>query len=87
MSPEIIAVDEIGRNEEFMIIEQMHCSGVKILGTIHAGSFAELQRNPMLKSAIKSKAIERFVGLEKRSDGTRKISIYNGQGECLWENC
>jgi len=87
MSPDIIAVDEIGKKEEFMILNQMRCSGVKILGTMHAGSFAELKRNSMLKSAIEMQSIERFVELKKNSSGNRVACIYNGDGDVLWESC
>lgn len=86
MSPDIIAVDEIGKKEEFLMLEQMRCSGVKILGTMHAGSFEELQRNPMLREAIQMNAIERFIELKKDLNGERKIYIYDEQGTRLWGN-
>lgn len=85
MSPDIIAVDELGKQEEFLMLEQMRCSGVKILGTIHAGDIKELLRNPMLKSATETQAIERFVELLRLQNGTRTFRVYNGQGELLWE--
>ena len=84
MSPDIIAVDEIGKKEEFLILEQMRCSGVKILGTMHAGSYEELQRNVMIEQALKSNAIERFVELNRDTEGKRKICVYNQQGEIIW---
>lgn len=85
MSPEIIAVDEIGRKEEFYMLEQMRCSGVKILGTMHAGSMTELFENPMLKTAVRTRAIERFVELKRQKDGKRTFCIYDGQGKMIWE--
>ena len=85
MSPDIIAVDEIGRREEFQILEQMRCSGVKILGTMHAGSFEELQRNPMLRDAVESQAIERFVELKKSHQGRRIAYVYDKAGVLLSE--
>ena len=86
MSPEIIAVDELGKKEEFLILEQMRCSGVKILGTMHAGSFEEVKRNKLMQSAIESHAIERFVELKRNFDGKRKACVYDGQGEVIWES-
>lgn len=84
MSPDIIAVDEIGKKEEFLMLEQMRCSGVKILGTMHAGSFEELRRNPMIKEAIQTNAIERFIELNKDLSGERKFYVYDEQGIRLW---
>lgn len=85
MSPDIIAVDELGKKEEFQILEEMRCSGVKILGTIHAGCMKELLCNPMLRTAAETGCMERFVELKKSQDGIRSFCIYNGQGELLWE--
>ena len=84
MSPDIIAVDEIGKKEEFLMLEQMRCSGVKILGTMHAGDIRELFRNSMLKSAIQSQAIERFVELIRLPNGKRTFRIYDAKGNVLW---
>ena len=85
MSPDIIAVDELGKQEEFQILEEMRCSGVKILGTMHAGNIHELVHNPMLRDVVKTKGIERLVELKKLQNGTRSFCIYNEQGELLWE--
>jgi len=83
MSPEIIAVDEIGKKEEFELLEQMRCSGVKVLGTIHAGDMDEILRNKMIQEGVKSGAIERFVELKRLDNGYRKFHIYDGQGNML----
>lgn len=84
MSPDIIAVDEIGKEEEFELLEQMRCSGVKVLGTIHAGDMDEILRNPMIREGIKTGAIERFVELIRLDNGQRRFRIYDGQGILLW---
>lgn len=84
MSPDIIAVDELGREGEFVLLEQMRCSGVKILGTMHAGDIKEVLRNPMLKSATRTQAVERFVELQRLPNGTRTFRVYDGQGELIW---
>lgn len=85
MSPEIIVVDELGKEEEFMLLEQMRCSGVKVLGSMHAGDIEEVKRNPMVTKCIKSGAIERFVQLIRCSDGKRDFRIYDEDGNLLWE--
>lgn len=81
MSPEIIAVDEIGKKEEFDLLEQMRCSGVKILGTIHAGDMDEVLRNQMIRTGVESGAIERFVELIRGTNGHRMFYIYDEKGE------
>ncbi len=84
MSPEIIAVDELGKAEEFLLMEQMRCSGVKVLGTMHAGDIEQVMRNQMIRQSIETGAVERFVELIKHSDGKRDFYIYDGQGNIVW---
>ena len=85
MSPQVIVVDELGTREEFQMLEQMRCSGVKVLGTMHAGGLKELFQNQMIKEGICSGAIERFVELVRFPNGTRGFHIYDGQGNLIWE--
>ena len=85
MSPNVIAVDEIGKEEEFALLKQMSCSGVKILGTIHAGDIDEVLRNPMIRKRIETGEIERFVELRRLYNGYRTFQIYNTNGEVLVE--
>ena len=83
MSPDVIAVDEIGREEEFVLLEQMRCSGVKVLGTIHAGDMDEVLRNPMIRGGIETGAIERFVELIRLDNGYRAFHVYDETGKVL----
>lgn len=83
MSPDVIAVDEIGREEEYEILEQMRCSGVKVLGTLHAADMEEVFRNPMIRKCTSVGTIERFVELKRLENGHRVFRIYDGQGNML----
>lgn len=84
MSPQIIAVDELGREEEFVLLEKMRCSGVKILGTMHAGTIEEVLQNSWISNRGKNQTIERFVELLRLENGMREFRIYDGQGKILW---
>ena len=83
MSPEVIAIDEIGKKEEFALLEKMQNSGVKVLGTIHAGDMEEVLRNPMVRESVKLGSIERFVQLIRKGDGQRCFCIYDGEGKLI----
>ncbi len=77
MSPQIIAVDELGKKEEFQMLQKMRRSGVRVLGTMHGGSMKELSDiygNEMLN------CFERFVELKKLSEGKRVFKVYDKQG-------
>ena len=83
MSPDVIAVDEIGKEAEFDLLEQMRCSGVKLLGTIHAGDMDEVVRNAMVRKGIESEAIERFVELKRLHNGYRTFCVYDAHGKMM----
>ncbi len=83
MSPQVIAVDELGKEKEFELIEEMRCCGVKLLGTMHAGSIEEILKNPKLKGCLESGAIERFVELIRLPSGKRTFRIYNQRGDIV----
>lgn len=84
MSPEIIAADELGKAEEFALLEQMRCSGVKILGTMHAGSIEQVLQNPWIMKSCNNETIERFVELVRLENGIREFRIFDAKGTLLW---
>lgn len=83
MSPEVIAVDELGTEEDFKAVEQAAYSGCKIIGTIHAGSMEELREKPTLKRWCDKALFERFVLIEKGEDGMREFKVYDNRWERL----
>ncbi len=77
MSPQIIAVDELGKETEFESLQKMGRSGVKVLGTMHGGSMEELKE--IYGKKILS-CFERFVELRRLSNGGRMFLIYDRSG-------
>ncbi|MBR1384810.1 MAG: Flp pilus assembly complex ATPase component TadA [Ruminococcus sp.] len=61
MAPQIIICDEIGGSDELKALEYALYSGVKLIATCHAGSFAELKRSPVISKLIKANAFEKAV--------------------------
>ena len=83
MSPEVIAVDELGTEADFFAVEQAAYSGCKVIGTVHAGSIKELQEKPNLRKWCEKELFERFVFIEKGESGMRKFKVYNNRWELL----
>lgn len=83
MSPEVIAVDELGTEEDFKAVEQAAYSGCKVIGTIHASSIKELQEKPILRKWCEKELFERFVFIEKGENGVREFKVYNHRWESL----
>lgn len=79
MSPQIIAVDELGSREDCMAVEEvLHC-GCRILGTMHAGAIEELRQKVYLSGWLEKEFFERFVFLSVGQRGERQFSVYDGK--------
>lgn len=66
MSPEIIAVDEIGSYEDMEAIETVLYCGCKLIATVHGSSMADIMEKPYLKRLITERIFERYIVLENR---------------------
>ena len=77
MSPQIIAVDELGSQDDCLAVEEaMHC-GCQILGTMHAQHVGELQEKMYLAKWLEKGFFGRFVFLWMDPEGERKFSVYD----------
>ena len=85
MSPEVIAVDELGTPEDFAAVSDCVRCGIAVLGTIHAGEKEEVIDRFSGNGLSQILGDCRLVGLKRLSDGKRKISVYDGKGVLLWE--
>ncbi len=81
MSPQILAVDELGDERDFQAVEQALYSGCRVLGTVHAGNIRDLSEKPCLRRLTERKLFGRYVRIERREDGGRAIQIYDGSME------
>lgn len=65
MSPEIIAVDEIGSLSDAEAIEDAINSGVKVIATAHGRNIDEVLKRPGIKNLMDKKAFEKVVILSR----------------------
>lgn len=83
MSPQIIAVDELGSREDYLAVEEaLHC-GCRILGTMHAQNIGELQEKIYLSSWLDKGYFGRFVFLSLDQSGDRQFHVYDGRMQRL----
>ncbi len=76
MSPNIIALDEIGSEQDAKCIEYgIHC-GCKFLATIHGESIQDLLKRESMKRFVTNHMFERFLLIDKDA-GKRRVWIYN----------
>lgn len=66
MSPDVIAVDEIGQEKDYEALLQAMFCGTKIMATVHGASYEDLLNKPVLSKLIKQKVFERIIILKSR---------------------
>lgn len=81
MAPDVIALDEIGGEEDLAALQQGRNCGCKILATIHGSSIEEIKRKPQMKELMANQGFERYVILGNRlQTGTiREILDHTGE--------
>lgn len=85
MSPQVIAVDEIGSYEDVHSLEYaMHC-GSKIIATVHGNSMDEIRKKPLFEQLVKEHRFERYIVLGKRQRVGEIEGIYDERGSLLFQ--
>ncbi|MEJ6950077.1 stage III sporulation protein AA [Natronospora cellulosivora (SeqCode)] len=81
MSPEVIAVDEIGSKEDVLAVQEAISAGVSLLTTVHGQDLDCIMIRPFVKELFNIKVFERYIILSNRNGiGTiEKILDRNAQ--------
>lgn len=72
LSPQVIATDELGANEDIKAIHNCIKAGVKIITTIHGEDLEDIKSKPNISEIIKEKIFERIIILDN-SNGVGTI--------------
>lgn len=83
MSPQVLAVDELGGKEDFAAVEQAIYAGCRVIGTVHAGSVEELVRKPYLHHWVEQQVFQRYIGITRDWNGNRSIQVFDAGLEQL----
>ena len=85
MSPQVIAVDEIGAPEDVQAIKYaMHC-GCKMLATVHGETLDEIQKKPLFEQLIMEQCFERYVVLKNERHIGEIAGIYDTHRQLIYE--
>lgn len=77
MSPQVVAMDEIGHRDDVTAITDALRTGVRILSTAHAGSFAEARSRPVIAELLAQGVFERMVVLSRRQGPGSIEGVYD----------
>lgn len=65
MSPAVVAVDELGKEEDFKAVESViHC-GCKLIATAHGNSLEDVLNQPFFYKLVRERIFERYILLGK----------------------
>ena len=80
MSPQIIAMDEIGTEEDIRAIEYaVHC-GCRMLVTVHGDSMVDIQSKRAFEKLLQDKVFQRFVLLNNQKKIGNIVGVFDSSG-------
>ena len=83
MSPVVVAVDELGKEEDFKAVESViHC-GCRLIATAHGASMEETLSQPFFRKLWEARVFLRYIFLGKHERAGIVEGIYDENGKCL----
>ena len=86
MAPRVLAVDEIGAQEELRAVEYAMQCGCKLIASVHGNSMEEIAGKPGLSELVKRRRFERYVVLQNQRHPGEIKEIYDERGSLLCRN-
>ena len=80
MSPAVVAVDELGRKEDFKAVESVIHSGCKVIATAHGNSIEDVIHQPYFEKLVRRRVFERYIFLDKGEHAGTILGIYDRNG-------
>lgn len=77
MSPQILAVDEIGGAKDMRAIDYAVRCGCQLIGTMHAADIEEFRQKPGVEHWLMQKTFDCYVLLGKHASGERYFELYD----------
>lgn len=84
MSPQVVAVDEIGTAADIQALEMVLNCGCKVLASVHGDSMEDVRKKPLLSSMVNAHVFERYVLLADQTQAGVLQSVYDSRGTCLF---
>lgn len=84
MGPEVIAVDEIGTEEDVHAIAYaIHC-GCRMIATVHGNSMEDIKKKPVFERMIRERRFERYILLGNDVKVGEIKGIYDENTNCIF---
>ena len=80
MSPQVVAVDELGKGEDYQAVETVIHSGCKLIATAHGNSMEDVLDQPLFQKLLETRVFERYIVLGQGNQAGAVEAIYDGEG-------
>ena len=84
MSPEVVAVDEIGDYGDIKAIESVLNCGCRLIATVHGSSVEDIEKKPLLQKMVKEHVFDRYIILSGKKKIGSGWGIFDGRGTRLY---
>ncbi|SET61445.1 stage III sporulation protein AA [Salinibacillus kushneri] len=81
MSPNIIAVDEIGSKEDVQGLLEALYAGVTVISSVHGQNLEEIKSRPSLQPLFRNQAFKRFITFSNQPKPGTVLSVTNENGQ------
>jgi stage III sporulation protein AA len=85
MSPQIIAIDEIGSKEDLEAINYVIGCGCKLIATVHGSSIEDIRTKPILSELVQERLFERYIILNNLAGVGHVEEIYDAAGNRIYK--
>ncbi len=83
MSPQVIAVDEIGSVEDIHAMEYAMQCGCTLIASVHGKDMKEVSEKPVLSELVRKKRFERYIVLGNRRHPGEIRAVFDQRGSQL----
>ncbi|MDF2720412.1 MAG: stage sporulation protein [Paenibacillus sp.] len=80
MSPEVLIVDEIGRQEDAFALQEAMNAGVRVIATAHGRNIAELRSRPVMRRLLAEGMFARIIELTRSRLTGPVYTVWDGAG-------
>ncbi len=84
MSPNVIAVDEIGSEEDIKSINMLLNAGVKILATVHSKNIDDVKNKKIMNELISNKTFDKYIVLTNAKKIGQVEGVYDKNLKKMW---
>lgn len=79
MAPKIVAIDEIGSEEEMKELQNLSGCGCKLIASIHGESIEDIKKKEWIRQALEKRVFCRFILIQRDSCGNVTYAVHKGE--------